>query len=165
MHDGREQDRQGLVEDLTRKLETESRKLGIPLELLNLQPVHVFHTDARKLREVLDGFNHEGARFVLVALVRETFYFEVKRYADELCMPTQCARYATIKKFPRNYDTSLLIKINMKMGGVNHTLAQRGNSKADVFQKPPQSISWMFDKPTMVVVSNREIKYNLHCSN
>jgi hypothetical protein len=91
----------------------------------------------------------------MVCLVRENFYF------DELCLPTQCCRYGTVKKNPRNYQSSLLVKINVKMGGVNHTLANRApeadappDSEKAVFQNPPNSISWIFDVPTMVVVSH-----------
>lgn len=86
-----------------------------------------------------------------------------KRYADSLCLPTQCARYSLVKKPPRNYHTSLLIKMNMKMGGVNHTLAARGKPRAvdsSVFQNPPRSISWLFDDYTMVVVSQLFTSYS-----
>jgi eukaryotic translation initiation factor 2C len=40
------------------------------------------------------------------------------------------------------------------MGGVNHTLTSRGNitmNDPDIFQQPPQSISWLFDRPAMVI--------------
>jgi hypothetical protein len=54
--------------------------------------------------------------------------------------------------------------MNSKMGGVNHTLAERKPSGFDPeieiqidedessFQQPPRSISWLFDEPCMVVV-------------
>ena len=60
-----------------------------------------------------------------------------------------------------------MLKMNSKMGGVNHTLAERfpsGNGpQLEVdeedgslpFQQPPRSISWLFDEPCMVVVSKR----------
>ena len=82
----------------------------------------------------------------------------VKVSCDLINLPSQCARLKIIQKTPRNYETSLLIKINMKMGGVNHTLTSRAVDKGspvdeDVFQHPPHSISWLFDVPTMVMVS------------
>lgn len=54
--------------------------------------------------------------------------------------------------------------MNSKMGGVNHTLAERFPSafgpQIEIdeddstlpFQEPPRSISWLFDEPCMVVV-------------
>jgi hypothetical protein len=66
-----------------------------------------------------------------------------------------------------------MLKMNSKMGGVNHTLAERipsGNGpQLEVdeedgslpFQQPPRSISWLFDEPCMVVVSKRH-NPNLH---
>lgn len=168
VHDGRESDQGQLVEGLLSKLENGSRALGIPLKLIaggrsQQSAVSVMHSDSKKIEDVLRTFKQDGARIVVVVLVRENFYFDIKRYADQVCLPTQCCRYLTVKKYPRNYENSLLIKMNMKMGGVNHTLAARGrpavtssSSAADrpVFQNPPQSISWLFDVPTMVVVSN-----------
>jgi len=164
VHDGRETDSTYRVNDLLQKLENASRQLGIPLRLIGdgrqqQSAASVLSTDTRKMREILQGFKSDGARIVVVVLVRENFYFDVKRFADEICLPTQCARFGTVKKFPRNYENSLLMKMNMKMGGVNHTLAARGSAPSTgpadrpIFQNPPQSISWVFDLPTMVVVS------------
>jgi hypothetical protein len=170
-------DQQGRFDDLLQKLEAGSRQLGIPLRLISAdsrgqqaRPVHLLHSDQKKISQTLCNYKSDGARIVVVALVRENFYFEIKRFADEQCLPTQCCRMTTIKKFPRQYDTSLLIKMNMKMGGVNHTLASRaggatigvgsgsraatGPGERGVFQSPPQSISWLFDLPTMVVVGS-----------
>lgn len=166
-------DQGGRFDDLLQKLEGGSRQLGIPLRMISESrqqagPVAILHSDRKKIQSTLQNFKSDGARIVVVALVRENFYFELKRFADELCLPTQCCRMTTIKKFPRNYDNSLLIKMNMKMGGVNHTLASRGGQSSgfgsgsgaaagpgqrEVFQNPPRSISWLFDLPTMVVVS------------
>ena len=162
VHDGRETDSTQQVQNLLVKLENASRQVGIPLRPIvegRQSTVSLLSSDTRKMQEVLKNFKEAGARIVVVVLVRENFYFDVKRYADELCLPTQCARYATVKKYPRNYETSLLIKINVKMGGVNHTLAARdapgpsSHSDRPIFQNPPQSIGWIFDRPTMVVVS------------
>jgi hypothetical protein len=49
-----------------------------------------------------------------------------------------------------------MLKINTKLGGTNHTLASRlpshmmANVPA-VFQKPPASLSWLFDEPCMLM--------------
>jgi hypothetical protein len=183
VHDGREMDRDGRFADLLLKLEAGSRQVGIPLRQISLDrqqgsgPVLVLHSDQKKIQNTLANFKSDGARIVVVALVRENFYFELKRFADELCLPTQCCRLFTIKKFPRNYDNSLLIKMNMKMGGVNHTLVSRGGGSSafglgsaaavgagerGVFQNPPKSISWLFDQHAMVVVRARLSLFTPH---
>ena len=48
---------------------------------------------------------------------------------------------------------NILIKMNTKLGGTNHTLVPRAPGKAGtgVFQDPPNSLSWLFDKPCMLV--------------
>jgi eukaryotic translation initiation factor 2C len=70
-------------------------------------------------------------------------------------------RWRNLEKPPSRYHTSLLIKINSKLGGVNHTLASRAapGFKADadeeqdppLFQSPPKSLSWLMDEPCMVM--------------
>ena len=80
----------------------------------------------------------------------------MKVSCDRINLPSQCARLKIIQKHPNFYETSLLIKINMKMGGVNHTLTSRtpvAPEDEGLFQNPPHSISWLFDVPTMVMVS------------
>ena len=49
-----------------------------------------------------------------------------------------------------------MMKLNTKLGGTNHTLISRGNSELPdngekLFQNPPVSLSWLFDKPCMLV--------------
>ena len=65
----------------------------------------------------------------------------------------------------KGYFTNVLLKMNSKMGGTNHTLAERVPSKfgptleaededsPPSFQQPPRSLSWLFEEPCMVVVS------------
>jgi eukaryotic translation initiation factor 2C len=45
----------------------------------------------------------------------------------------------------------LLLKMNVKMGGTNHVLRSRAPATGVVFQSPPNSLSWIFDKPCMLV--------------
>jgi hypothetical protein len=106
-------------------------------------------------------------------------YNVVKLCADSICVPTQCIKWRNIERTPRGYHSNVLMKMNVKMGGVNCTLAERGKSaagsssqnappRADVkpnvasssaatasetFQSPPKSISWLFDDACMVMVS------------
>lgn len=94
-----------------------------------------------------------------MSTIHSFIHTSVKVSCDRINLPSQCARMKIIQKHPNNYETSLLIKINMKMGGVNHTLTSRtpvGKGPPvdeGLFQDPPQSISWLFDVPTMVMVS------------
>lgn len=51
---------------------------------------------------------------------------------------------------------NVMLKVNTKMGGTNHTLASRLHpgdlsSAPRTFQDPPASLSWVFDKPCMLV--------------
>lgn len=67
---------------------------------------------------------------------------------------TQCVKWATITQNARGFGLNVVLKINSKIGGANHTLVPRaGNvsSSARVFQDPPQSISWLFDRPSMLI--------------
>jgi eukaryotic translation initiation factor 2C len=138
---------------MTLKLQTESRKLGVPMEHRHGVRVVVHHTV--DLDEVLASLKALGVRIVVVLLMDDSFYARVKYVADGMCLLTQCMRHSVVTKMPRNYETSLLIKMNAKMGGTNHTLAARGlvrrGEDEGVFQQPPRSISWVFDVPAMVV--------------
>jgi hypothetical protein len=97
-----------------------------------------------------------GARIVMVLLHFDAYPY-VKLAADSLMMPTQCIKWSNLLRPPKSYHTSLLVKMNYKMGGINHTLASRlpANAKKEdydaSFQFPPKSISWLFDDPCMVM--------------
>lgn len=57
--------------------------------------------------------------------------------------------------FILHFDYGKFLQINAKLGGTNHSLTSRlptgGPSQPRVFQDPPCSISWLFDKPTMLM--------------
>jgi eukaryotic translation initiation factor 2C len=94
-----------------------------------------------------------GAQLVLVVLMDDC-YGEMKLAADPLGLLTQCVKYQKIAKDPRGYCANLLLKINSKLGRANHTLASRAPLRAGAartFQSPPNSISWLFDEPCMLV--------------
>jgi hypothetical protein len=101
-------------------------------------------------------YKQKGTRIVVVLLYTDV-YPVVKLAADSVCLPTQCAKWNNVRRQPKNYHTALLVKMNYKMGGVNHTLASRlprgvnTAEEADTFQYPPKSISWLFDEPCMVI--------------
>jgi hypothetical protein len=154
----------GILQPFLSKLEGDSRSTGIPLTpcfLSNSRCPYVVVEGKRSfLQDVMLRFKDQGCRIVLTVLYQD-IYSLVKLAADACCLPTQCIRWQNLNRPPKNYHTSLLVKMNMKMGGVNHTLASRLPSGAsepmetdegESFQFPPKSISWLFDDPCMVMV-------------
>ena len=103
-----------------------------------------------KLRKMQQG----GARIVIVMLIIDA-YGDVKLAADRLGLITQCLKWKNIERPPRGYHANIMLKINTKMGGTNHTLASRMPKgvpfNGEVFQDPPASLSWLFDKPCMLI--------------
>jgi eukaryotic translation initiation factor 2C len=96
-----------------------------------------------------------GVRILLVLLIGD-FYCEVKLATDRMGLMTQCLKWKNVLKPPRGFHMNLMLKINTKMGGTNHTLASRlspegAREAPSTFQDPPASLSWVFDKPCMLV--------------
>lgn len=142
-----------LVQDFQQKIEQESRTTGIPLVPVDQVQMVPGHREA--LQEEMTRYVKRGARIVFVLLF-EDVYPIVKFAGDSLCIPTQCIKWSNLTRPPKGYHTSVLVKVNMKMGGVNHTLASRMPKHAmqvdeETFQSPPKSISWLFDEPCMVM--------------
>jgi eukaryotic translation initiation factor 2C len=156
-----------LVEEFQMSLEREAQNLGIPIRLC--KPNHILVEGNRKdLSQAFADLKRCGARFVVVLLVCDV-YALVKFSADSINLPTQCVRWQNLSKPPRNYHTSLMVKINGKIGGVNHTLASRASKreqeslKEESFQFPPKSISWLFEEHCMVMgvdVNHPEVGVN-----
>eukprot|EP01039_Chlorochromonas_danica_P003414 gene3414-3741_t len=140
-----------LVGDFQHALEHESRNVGIPLQLCTR--FFCVKGSANVLDEAVQDLKRRGAQIV-VALLHWDVYSLLKVVADRICLPSQCVKWSNVIKPPRNYHTSLLVKMNYKMGGINHTLASRMPRRIDdddSFQSPPKSISWLFDEPCMVM--------------
>ena len=103
----------------------------------------------------------QRVRLVVVVMMQtDRIYGEIKLEADKLGISTQCVKYTKIARgVPRGYTANIMLKINTKLGGVNHTLASRIASTSAarpttgqrLFQDPPASLSWLFDKPCMLV--------------
>jgi len=84
------------------------------------------------------------------------FVHTVKFVGDSLGVSTQCVKWKNVEKPPRGYFSNIAMKLNTKLGGTNHTLISRlpaDGPKPDgpIFQDPPASLSWLFDKPCMLV--------------
>ena len=96
-----------------------------------------------------------GARILIVILTGD-YYCSVKYEADRMGMMTQCLKWKNILKSPRGFHMNVMLKVNTKLGGTNHTLASRlspdeAHAAPATFQDPPASLSWVFDKPCMLV--------------
>lgn len=146
-------------------LEREAEAVGTPLHLIDGR-IEVISGDDESLASVMQHCKKLGARIVVVLLYTDVYAF-VKLAADRVALPTQCVKWSNVERPPNRYHTSLLIKMNYKMGGINHTLASRVPQgmripkSEPVFQDPPQSISWLFDEPCMVMVGiNRSVSLN-----
>ena len=95
----------------------------------------------------------KAARIVIVVMMDDNCYGTVKKIADAMGLMTQCCKFKKIFKLPRGYAQNIMLKINTKLGGSNHTLTSRlaKPPAGAVFQDPPASIAWIFDKPCMLV--------------
>ena len=85
------------------------------------------------------------------------FKGDVKLVADTLGIITQCMKWKNVDRTPQGYYYNIILKVNAKLGGTNHTLTSRypnerpPTSSGQVFQDPPASLSWVFDTPCMMV--------------
>ena len=116
----------------------------------------------KAIEDNLKLFKMNHAKFVLVVLnqnERDDMYPSIKLRADSMLLVTQCLKFKNIMRIPSGFQSNILLKINTKLGGTNHTLASRSGGKLQdskydersTFQTPPDSISWVFDEPTMLV--------------
>lgn len=113
----------------------------------------ISRSDHAELRRQLEVMKRGGVRIVLVVLI-DACYADVKLVADGLGLVTQCALWKNVERPPRGFHLNVVLKICTKLGGTCHTLASRlpaGAAKPSTFQDPPASLSWIFDKPAMLV--------------
>ena len=114
----------------------------LPLDLADL---------ARDLKK-----NHNPR--IVVAIMDDLSDFDyghIKKAFDGHKIVTQCCKLNTSRKGD-SVVANLMLKINMKLGGTNCILAHReGDGKhavrSDNWKTVPNSISWMFDEPCMLV--------------
>jgi hypothetical protein len=135
-------------------------RVGLNLECFPHKTWHntTLHVNKNPLRKIMEEFKFEGARLVVVLLDTEA-YKEIKEVGDMMGLVTQCIKYKNVLSPPRGFCQNVILKVNTKLGGVNHTLASRlpqheaSNpvTTANSFQSPPKSISWVFDEPCMLV--------------
>ena len=99
----------------------------------------------------LQELKNRNPHIVFVILDAGDFYKTVKLIADGMGLVTQCLKLKNVVRLPRGYFSNLLLKVNTKLGGTNHTLASRlprdqQVQATHVYQDPPGSLSWLFDE-------------------
>jgi len=150
------------VRELVAGLERDSLAFGVKLRMggppMNSAP----QNEALKAKFAM--MKSAGVKIVCCGLVDDC-YGVVKYAADMLGVTTQCMKWKNVDRPPSGYFANLTLKINTKLGGTNHTLVSRlptppATQPAGMFQEPPASLSWLFDKPCMLVgmdVSHAEL--------
>jgi hypothetical protein len=142
---------EGPVEKLQHEIENDANVCGLKLK----RGGSALNSSDRvtELTAKLQMMMTHGARLVIVILCGD-FYCNVKYAADPLGLTTQCLKWKNVDRVPKGYVMNVLLKINTKMGGTNHTLSSRIKEPptgTQVYQDPPASLSWVFDKPCMLV--------------
>jgi hypothetical protein len=136
------QDR-GQIEHFCTGLAIEAQGCG--LSLIYSGQLFVCNDSIDAIKIEMEKFSKLQVRIVLVVLNGDV-RSEVKIVADPMCLPTQCIRSKTIGRPSKQIMLNLCLKINVKMGGVNHTVARVSSAPSTI-----HPLSWIFDKPTMVV--------------
>ena len=145
-------DMESLVSRFAEDIERDARTAGL---LMRAGGAPMLSSENVNEMQVKFGRMHAGgARIVLVILI-EDYYCAVKLVSDRMGLATQCIKWKNVEKPPRGFHQNVMLKVNTKMGGTNHTLAPRVSGgvrpSEETFQDPPQSLSWLFDKPCMLM--------------
>lgn len=145
-------DWQNRVMEFCSGIERDAQSSGLKISRFG-NPVTCADQEVR-IREEMTKFRAAKVRIVVV-LMSTDCYGLVKLAADPLGVMTQCVKWKTVEKNPRGFYLNVVLKINTKLGGTSHTLASRqtggGGATTGIFQDPPASMSWIFDKPCMLV--------------
>ena len=144
-------DWQQLVQDFAKGIERDAGGSG--LKLYSGGPPMTSSSNPEELRAKATTLMNAKVRIALVILNGD-FYGQLKLVTDSLGLVTQCVKWKNVERAPRGFHLNVTLKINTKLGGTNHTLASRlpsGTPGGGTFQDPPASISWVFDKPTMLL--------------
>jgi len=88
-------------------------------------------------------------------MCQDNIYGPIKLQGDSIGLVTQCIKWKNIERPPRGFEQQISLKLNSKLGGTNHTLIGRLSASAAAsyssWQEPPASLSWLFDKPCMLM--------------
>ena len=103
-----------------------------PHEIVRKQP----RTDSEIRKLLLDLKQHFGSLQLILIILDERMpprkfsavvYREVKKVGDtEIGVPTQCVRQLNVNKANGSTVGNICLKINAKLGGINHTVIMEG---------------------------------------
>jgi len=146
-----------VLSDFVLDIERDAKLLGITMKMKNTRII--CHPDPAELQAKFKMCVDAGIGFVFCVMVDLDIYGIMKLQADQLGLITQCLKWKNIDRPPKSFHFNVMLKVNAKLGGTNHTLVSRQASRAGaaapssggLFQHPPQSLSWIFDKPCMLL--------------
>lgn len=142
------EDQMEMIRSFQMELERDAKRVGLTLQMGG--PVQSCPSTREQIFKMLSPIS-KLARIVVVVMM-DACYGSVKLEADRLGLVTQCCKIEKISKIPRGYAFNIMLKVNTKLGGVNHTLESRQpGSNPGVYQDPPASLSWVFDRPCMLM--------------
>lgn len=145
-----QQDNEG-VSDFKQSLESTALLTGIKLKIGG-PPILSNETGLENVFSMLKSKNMR----IAVVLMQFEAYGSIKLASDRIGFPSQCIRWKNVDRPPKGFHLNIMIKMNTKLGGTNHTLVSRlpssnNNKSNSLFQDPPASLSWLFDNPCMLV--------------
>lgn len=142
-------DYQTKILNFNRQVAEEARRTGFILK--SISEPHVASEDSHEISRKLKEMKEHSASIVFVVMMGE-IYAVVKYVGDSLGLVTQCVRWKNVDRPPQGLYSNILMKVNTKLGGTNHTLIQRApHTGAKLFQEPPNSLSWVLNEPCIFI--------------
>lgn len=146
-------DWEGPTRSFKSALEKDAASVGLKLFLGG--PPLICSERPQEIKDKAGRMQSGGVRILIVILMGD-FYCDVKLATDSMGLITQCLKWKNLLKPPRGFHMNVMLKVNTKLGGTNHTLASRcspeeARAAAPCFQDPPASLGWVFNEPCMLV--------------
>ena len=126
----------GFIRELIGQGGSKGMSIDGPLEVIKREPRT--DTDVRKL--LLDLKEHFGNLQLILIIIDEKMpprkfssvvYREIKKVGDtEIGVPTQCVKQINVNKANGSTVGNICLKINAKLGGVNHSIIMNGKSRS-----------------------------------
>lgn len=157
-----------IIETYMSTLSTNAERLGLHLDIVTSNERFFFVKEKQDIERAFSKIMVDDIDIVFCILKEDrskdvsSWYGTMKLYCDKNILPSQCFQYSTIIAKKNAIDENVLLKINTKLSGINHTLASRNNTnlgKRDrndekvesVWQQPPNSLSWIFNEPCCIM--------------
>ena len=120
------------VGELQRQAFAKGMKIELPVEIVKKEP----RTD-KEIRKILLDLKKNFGNLELILVIMDermpprkfsfVVYREVKKVGDtEIGVPTQCVKKLNVDKANGSTVGNICLKINAKLGGVNHTVIMEG---------------------------------------